>query len=162
MKILVPIDGSEKSERALDYAMNLQQKLTDKNDDEKEVIILNVIPHFHVPLGFERPMRSLKTGNTVSLTEYIEEMNEAIKLEWIEKLLNYKKKYPLPDINIKTDILVGDGSITENIIKFAEKENVNMIIIGNIGLGGISKLRALGSVSRGVSEGASCPVLIVH
>ena len=36
------------------------------------------------------------------------------------------------------------------------------MIIGNIGLGGLSKVKALGSVSRRLSEKASCPVLIVH
>ena len=52
--------------------------------------------------------------------------------------------------------------ISEKIVEFAEKENVDLIVIGNIGLSGLSKVKALGSVSRSVSESASCPVLIVH
>ena len=35
-------------------------------------------------------------------------------------------------------------------------------VIWNIGLGGISKVKALGSVSRNVCEMSNCPVLIVH
>ena len=89
MKLLVPIDGSKASENALEYAIKLQQNLLPNAD--KEIIILNVLPHIHVPLGFERPMKSLKTGETISLTDFIQEMNEAIKKEWIDKLSDIKK-----------------------------------------------------------------------
>jgi nucleotide-binding universal stress UspA family protein len=54
------------------------------------------------------------------------------------------------------------GSIVDNIIKYAEEEKVDLIVIGNIGLGGFSKFKALGSVSRSLTEKAICPILIVH
>ena len=160
MKLLVPIDGSKASENALEYAIKLQQNLLPNAD--KEIIILNVLPHIHVPLGFERPMKSLKTGETISLTDFIQEMNEAIKKEWIDKLSDIKKKYETSEIKIKSLIIGGISSIADNIISFADKENANIIVIGNIGLGGISKIKTLGSISRNVSEKANCPVLIVH
>jgi nucleotide-binding universal stress UspA family protein len=160
LKLLVPIDGSKASENALEYAIKLQQNLLPNAD--KEIIILNVLPHIHVPLGFERPMKSLKTGETISLTDFIQEMNEAIKKEWIDKLSDIKKKYETSEIKIKTEIIGGIRSIADNIISFADKENANIIVIGNIGLGGISKIKTLGSISRNVSEKANCPVLIVH
>ena len=172
LKILSPIDGSSQSEKALEYAVKLQQQLTmdnDKNDDnkgtpKKEIIILSVIPHFHIPLGFEKPTKSIKTGKTISLTDYIKEMNEAIQIEWADRLSAIKKKYESPEMLIGTEILVGgsNSSIAENIIKFSNKENIDLIVIGNIGLGGLSKVKALGSVSRNVSEMSDCPVLIVH
>ena len=160
MKLLVPIDGSKASENAFEFAIKLQQNLLPNAD--KEIIILNVLPHIHVPLGFERPMKSLKTGETISLTDFIQEMNEAIKKEWIDKLSDIKKKYETSEIKIKTLIIGGISSIADNIISFADKENANIIVIGNIGLGGISKIKTLGSISRNVSEKANCPVLIVH
>ena len=162
MKLLVPIDGSNPSENALEYAVRLQQQFISENSN-KEIIILNVIPHFHIPLGFEKQMKSLKTGEPISLTDFINEMNEAIKSEWILKLSEIKKKYETKDIKIRTEILVGNGgSISDNIIDFADKEKVNIIVIGNIGLGGVSKVKTLGSISRNVSEKANRPVLIVH
>ena len=157
---MVPIDGSKASENALEYTIKLQQNLLPSAN--KEIIILNVLPHIHVPLGFERPMKSLKTGETISLTDFIQEMNEVIKKEWNDKLSDIKKKYETPDIKIKTEIIEGSSSIADNIISFADKENANIIVIGNIGLGGISKIKTLGSISRKVSEKANCPVLIVH
>ncbi len=160
LKLLVPIDGSDKSEKALEYAIKLQQNLLPSAD--KEIIVVNVLPHFQVPLGFERPMRSLKTDIIISLTDFIREMNEALKKEWINHLSDIKKKYETSDIKIKTMIIGESGSVADNIISFADKENANIIVIGNIGLSGISKIKTLGSVSRKVSELSKCPVLIIH
>jgi nucleotide-binding universal stress UspA family protein len=50
----------------------------------------------------------------------------------------------------------------EKIIEFAKNEQVDLILIGSVGLSELSKVKALGSVSRSVSEWAICPVLIVH
>ena len=160
MKLLVPIDGSKASENALEYAIKLQQNFLPSDDNE--IIILNVLPHFHIPIGFERSMKSLKTDKTIPLADFIQEMNEAIKKEWTDKLSEIKKKYGTSSIKLKTEIIEGSRSIADNIISFAGKENANIIVIGNIGLGNISKTKTLGSISRSVSEKANCPVLIVH
>ena len=64
---------------------------------------------------------------------------------------------------IRVEVLVSQGnSVSDTIIKFANKEKANLIVVGNIGLSGISKLKTLGSVSRSIAEKSSCPVLIVH
>jgi nucleotide-binding universal stress UspA family protein len=64
------------------------------------------------------------------------------------------------DFEIRTKVLT--GHISDTIIEFAGKEKVDLIVIGNVGRAGISKIRTLGSVSRSVSERASCPVMIIH
>jgi nucleotide-binding universal stress UspA family protein len=38
---------------------------------------------------------------------------------------------------------------------------VDLVILGSVGLGGISKNKALGSVTRNIVEISTCPVLIV-
>ena len=48
------------------------------------------------------------------------------------------------------------------MIDFAEKEKADLIVIGNVGRSGISRIRTLGSVSRSVSERAPCAVMIIH
>jgi nucleotide-binding universal stress UspA family protein len=58
-------------------------------------------------------------------------------------------------------VLAAD-KVSDTIIRIAEKEHVDLIVIGNVGRSGISKLKSLGSVSRGVSERAPCPVMITH
>ena len=69
-KILVPIDGSKPADKALDHAINLLKSLTNYNNSQNiriQLIILFVISDLPIPLGFEKPMRSLKTGRMVSL-----------------------------------------------------------------------------------------------
>ena len=46
----------------------------------------------------------------------------------------------------------------DTIIEYANNEGAEIIIIGSTGLGGFAKIKALGSISRRVSEG----VMIVH
>ena len=77
-----------------------------------------------------------------------------------------KKKYESKinnTIMIKAEVIVGHGlSISDTIIKFADKEKIDLIAIGNVGLSGMSKLKALGSISRAIVERSICPVLVVH
>jgi nucleotide-binding universal stress UspA family protein len=64
------------------------------------------------------------------------------------------------EIAISTHVLL--GAPADKIIEFGDRENIDLIIIGNVGLKGTTKIKTLGSVSRRVSEVASCPVLLVH
>ena len=54
---------------------------------------------------------------------------------------------------LKNQVLVSQGnSISDTILEFAKKEKADLIVIGNVGLSGISKLKTLGSVSRSIAE----------
>ena len=64
-------------------------------------------------------------------------------------------------IKIKSEVTVG-SSPAEEIIKFADNRQIDIIIMGSRRLETISKIRALGSVARRVSEAAECPVMIIH
>jgi nucleotide-binding universal stress UspA family protein len=54
------------------------------------------------------------------------------------------------------------GHPSDKILEFAEKHHIDLIVMGSTGLSGFSKLKALGSVARNVSERAKCPVMIMH
>lgn len=169
MKILVPIDGSEHSIKALKYAINLMKRIVHKSKitekETNEIILVNVFPHFHNSSGFERTMESIKTVKNISSNGLISQMNEMMKQEWADKLVELRKQYEDSDTKIRTEIIIGSHSnrnIATSITKYASEENVDIIVIGNVGLGGISKIKSIGSVSRNVAEISTCPVLIVH
>jgi nucleotide-binding universal stress UspA family protein len=166
-KILVPVDGSEPSNVALEHAIKLSQECKGNDNTSLgniEITILYVIPELPTSIGLlEGPMKSPKTGEIVSFSEYVKEIYEIIKTSAAKKLINMKNKYESSNVPIQTKVIAESaGSIVNNILNYADKEKVDLIIIGNIGLGGLSKFKALGSVSRSVSEKAKCPVLIVH
>jgi nucleotide-binding universal stress UspA family protein len=168
-KLVVPVDCSKPADKALDHAMHLTKTISVNNSFGKiEIIIISVIPYLPATLGFESPRKSRRTGEVISYSEYIIEMYKLKRSNTIYLLSARKKKYEshrTGDNNfiIRVEVLVSQGnSVSDTIIKFANKEKANLIVVGNIGLSGISKLKTLGSVSRSIAEKSSCPVLIVH
>jgi nucleotide-binding universal stress UspA family protein len=95
------------------------------------------------------------------LSQYLKEVYELMEKSAADVLRKKKEEIKkLSDIEIKTKVLA--GHVSDTIIDFARKEKVDIIVIGNVGRSGLSKVRTLGSVSRSVSERAPCPVMIVH
>lgn len=155
-KILVPYDDSEPSNKALDHAAAIA-----KMSGGSEVILLFVIAEFPTYHFIERPARSIKTGEKITLSQYLKEVYELME-ESANDVLDKKKEETkkTAGLEIRTKLLT--GHISNAIIDFAAKEKVDLIVIGNVGRSGISKIRTLGSVSRSVSERAPCPVMIIH
>ena len=67
----------------MNHAISLVKSISDGissgKNDRTEVTILFVIPDLPVPLAFETPMKSLKTGEVISFSDYIIEMHESMK-----------------------------------------------------------------------------------
>ena len=155
-KILVPYDDSEPSNKALDHAANIA-----KMSGESEVILLYVIAEYPTYHFIERPALSIKTGEKITLSQYLKEVYELMG-ESANDVLEKKKEEikKTAGLEIRTKLLT--GHISNTIIDFEAKEKIDLIIIGNVGRSGISKIRTLGSVSRSVNERAPCPVMIIH
>jgi len=159
-KILVPYDGSPQASRALDHAVSLAK--SNMEGYTTDVIMLHVLTEFPTYHFIDRPARSLKTGEKTTLSRYLKEVYEMMR-EGAADMVAKKKDAIMKDTNfeIKTRVSVGDH-IADTILRIAAKEKVDLIIIGNVGRSGVSKIKTLGSVSRSVSERADCPVMIVH
>ena len=54
---------------------------------------------------------------------------------------------------------MGISSVVKEIVEYAEKNKVDMIVVGSRGLAGIKKM-LVGSVASGVVTYAHCPVLV--
>jgi nucleotide-binding universal stress UspA family protein len=80
----------------------------------------------------------------------------------LKKMLKEKiKKIETNGFTLHIIVLHGSNP-AEVILKFSQSEKIDLIVMGNVGLTGISKIKMLGSVSRNVLENAKCPILIVH
>jgi nucleotide-binding universal stress UspA family protein len=155
--ILVPYDGSQPSHLAMQHAFSLT-KMNTLPMTTKKLYLLYVIQEILVPPQlYSYPLHELD-----KLTEnYIKELYQMLETKAMNmlkaKTLEYKEA---GEIDISTHVLLGDPA--NKIIEFADGQKVDLIIMGSVGLRGIDKIQTLGSVSRRVSEMASCPVLIVH
>lgn len=140
-RILVPVDGSEASNKAVDAA-----QLMVEEGSAKEITLLHVLqPSEVMPFnGMNMP---------VDYPQFYEELNIMAKqvLENAEKRLAGKG-------NVKTQLEYGPPA--EIICKIAEQDKFDLIIIGNRGLNRFQRV-LLGSISTKVTTLAYCPVLIV-
>ena len=153
--ILVPYDGSDMSDKALDKAVEIAKLV-----NNSKIIIIHVIPEIPTPI-FLKEIRSSKTGARITFSEYMESLYEQMESEIKEKLRERKEKYSKSGLDLEIYITVGKP--TDKILEYSNDIKVDLVVIGSIGVTGISKFfKGLGSVSRNVSEKVSCPVLIVR
>lgn len=149
-RILVPIDGSKYSEKALTRAMELSHNL------DSEIILFSVVYLDYI----SPPGGLLRLTRTKSEKETMKKWAEIVR-EDTEKMLKLAVKR-CNEKGISASYNIAHGNVANEILSFAKKKRISLIIIGSLGLHGIGKLKTLGSVSRKVSEEAKCPVLLVR
>ena len=150
-KILLPHDGTKISDKALEKSKEFAKAFN------AELYILHVIEHIPIP-------PSLILGNERQwIAESRRSIAKKLKEGWL-KMAKEKINPVLEKENIKfnTSVLTDEQPLSEQILKFASDNKVNLIIVGSQRLNKISKIKALGSVSRKISENANCPVMIIH
>ena len=163
-RILEPYDGSRRANHAVKHAFNIANMCV-MQATAKGIHLLYVVQEIHVPPSYNYGMR-LYSYSLQELTKttpgYVKKVYQDLKNKAMDMLKVKSREYlkESRDIAIKTHVLLGDPA--DKIIEFANGENMDLIIMGNVGLRGISRIKALGRVSRRVSEMASCPVLLVH
>ncbi|HEY7109077.1 MAG TPA: universal stress protein [Nitrososphaeraceae archaeon] len=64
-------------------------------------------------------------------------------------------------IKIETEVLVAVDSVIKEIVNYAEKQNIDLIVIGTRGMSGFKRM-LLGSTASGVVTYSHCPVLVVR
>jgi nucleotide-binding universal stress UspA family protein len=141
MKILVPADGSKHAEEALYTAIDL---LKSKGG---ELFVLTVVPSFEA-LDLE-----LSAHSRESLRKDLEARGAKV-------------------VNRSCDIATGEGvkvhckaevsatNVPDAIVAFAEKEAVDLVVIGSRGLSPASRFH-MGSVASKVVRHAPCSVYVV-
>ena len=149
--ILVPHDGYEMSDKALKYAteiakgLNMNIKLLRVVE---EVLDISTMSHWN---NIERAR--VKRG--VEKHRATTREKEYKKLEKLVSLANSR--------GVETSSLVIEGDAAEKIVSTINKDNPYLVVIGSnrLKLKGLSKIRALGSVARKLSEKSRRPVLII-
>lgn len=162
-KILVPYDGSKQSDKALNKAIELTE-LIDKGGTRIEINMLHVVAEIYVPPTlFDRDVniKSKITGERLTSEQYLKEFYHEMESKAM-KMLETKKPKELESPNIMIRNFVTHGYPSDKILEFANKHQVNLIVIGSVGLTGFSRIKALGSVARSISERANCPVMLVR
>ena len=150
-KILLPHDGTDISDKALEKSKEFAKAFN------AEICILHIIEHSPLPPSL------ILDHDRQWIAESRKNIAQKLKEGWI-KMAKEKINPILEKENIKFNIIVSTDElpISEQILKFATENNIDLIIIGSHRLSEISKIKALGSVSRKVAENVDCPIMIIH
>ncbi len=140
-RILVPLDFSEQSLRALAYAKTLAKPFAASLD------LIHVVPNPYVtdPTG-------LYTGLPQS---FLDELDQNARTQLSAVLTGDEHQA----FSARRIVAVGDPLF--EIVEYARREPVDLIVMGTHGRTGISHL-VLGSVAERVVRTAPCPVLTVR
>ena len=145
-RILVAVDGSKPSMDASIQAIDIAKRY------DAELIALHVVSpgiryNYLEDVITPRLPRALKDVMMIEMQKGERHVNK-VKQNASEK-----------NVKVKTDVVIGISSVVKEIIEYAEKNRVDMIVIGSRGLSGIKKM-LLGSVASEVLKYAHCPVLV--
>jgi nucleotide-binding universal stress UspA family protein len=136
--ILVPIDGSDNSYRALDAALLLSEKL---GSNITAIHVMEEVPITHI--GSEKMLN---------------ELLEAYKKENQDILLKCSEIANQKGLTIKTFLLQGNPASV--ILDYNKKEKFDLVIMGSRGLGKFKEL-ILGSVSSKIVHHSPCAILLI-
>ncbi len=148
-KILVPLDGSELAECALNHVKKLFQ-----DSPAGEIVLLNAV-------NIELPWRALSTEDPgyVVAFDY-----EAFKKTFFDESKKYlaavQARLAAEGIKVRTETLEAYGA-SHTITDYARKNGCDLIVIATHGYTGMKKMM-LGSVALKVLHESNVPVLLVR
>ena len=143
--ILVPIDGSEYSLKAAQYATRIARI------EKAQLFCIHVVTP-RMPYGYATPAASS------TKSRYYDDIKNKVE-SWFDIVRNMTKVEGIPDI--KTEIFIDVKSIIEPIIDYVTRKNIDLIVIGTRGRTGLKRF-FMGSVANGVVQHAHCSVLLVR
>jgi len=144
--IMVPLDGSQLAERAIDYACEIV-------GEKGTITLVSVmdVPDIQVYTMYEVPM-VVKEGNYEHLVENLEKSGR----EYLEAI---RKRLSARGITIRLDFQAGDPATV--IINRAEEMAIDAIVMSTHGRTGLSRW-LFGSVTQKVLSQMPCPVFVIN
>ncbi|MDW7680052.1 MAG: universal stress protein, partial [bacterium] len=139
-RIMVPIDFSDHSQTALVYAGKIARVYNSK------LLLLHVVE--------DRVHPSFYLTGKQSIFEFMPEIKSRSK-EQIEKMCTRANCSDVP-----SEIFIIEGMASRDLIKFAEENQTDLIVISTHGLSGIEHF-FLGSIAEKVVRRSPCPVFTV-
>jgi nucleotide-binding universal stress UspA family protein len=151
-KILVPLDGSDHSLRALELAIQIAKKFGGK------ITLIHVYSVTVRPVIMPEPTTLTPPGVPVMTPTEVSKVVEATRKAGTNILADGEQKVKAEKIQVETMLV--EGQTVEEIARIAKEDKFGLIIMGARGISRIREI-LLGSVSDGVIRKAPCPVLVV-
>jgi nucleotide-binding universal stress UspA family protein len=139
-RLLVPVDFTETSDRALDYAVELARKF------DAAVTVLH---------AYQIPVYGFPDGAYITAAELASQISNAAQ-QRLDALIDARKT-----AGVQMDAILRDGVAWEEINDLAREIHADLIIIGTHGRRGLARA-LLGSVAENVIRTSTLPILVIH
>jgi nucleotide-binding universal stress UspA family protein len=143
-KILIPLDGSELAECSLEHAKAIVQGC-----NVGDVILFQVVE----PLSLET-LSALAEAGDDSIRKARDQNRQDAK-DYLLKVENHLKTQGIAGRSVTVE-----GRAADEILSYAEKTNVDLIVMSTHGRSGLSRF-FFGSVAEKVSRHSRVPVLLI-
>jgi nucleotide-binding universal stress UspA family protein len=144
-KILVALDGSLLAEKGLESAV-----ATVKQNPGSKLVLLTIIQALALGEG-----RTYGGMTTKQLQSQINQASEEASRKYMDKLVSKLKRQ-----GIDMQVEIGWGDAAEGIVNYAEKNQIDLVVITTHGRSGLGKF-FLGSVASKVISTSPVPVLVI-
>jgi len=151
-KILVPLDGSKHSLKALEQAGEIAEKFSGR------ITLIHAYSLSVQPIMLPEPSALSSPAIPILSGEELSKIAEATRAVGKRILDDGEEK--LRPRKVKVEKMLVEGHAVEEIVKAANEGNYDLIVIGARGISHIKEI-LLGSVTDGVIHHARCPVLVI-
>lgn len=141
-KIIVPIDGSGWSQRAIPHAVDIAQ------NNGAELILLHVF----------RPPATQYVGE-IALAGQDEQLM-ALRDEMKQKLMSIRNEIRNEKVTVRVQVIEGMG-VAEIICDYINEEDADLVVMSSHGRTGVNRW-LFGSVAHRVMQGVQVPVMIIR
>jgi len=139
--ILIPVDGSEYSMKAIEAGKEMAKAF-----DSKVFILSVVTPELRVSSG---------RGSNMYAPLLMEELKECS----LKNLEEAKKQFHGMPNQVETFSEL--GTVADEIVRFAHEKHVDLVVMGSHGLGALKNRLMTGSVTTRVLHHIDVPVLVI-
>jgi nucleotide-binding universal stress UspA family protein len=151
-KILVPLDGSEHSLKALERATEIAKKFSGK------ITLIHVYSVSIQPIMLPEPTTLGSPSIPILTGAEVSRIAEASRGFGNRILRDGEEKVKAEKVQVEKKLV--EGHAVEEIVRAATEGNFDLIVIGARGISHIREI-LLGSVTDGVIHHVHCPVLVV-
>ena len=153
-KLLIALDQSERSEIIMNYGISIAERY------DSDIIFLHILPSeiryeedtgssaSEVDTGILPSPPSVKLAEAAYLQDY----------RWLESIALSSQKQ---NIITEIQVLVATDSVPVEILNYAEKNKIDLIIVGTKRRTGPQRV-LLSSVASHIITNAQCPILVVR
>lgn len=142
-KILVPTDGSERSEKAADFAIDLAKGIG------AHLVFVSVVDDYAPAFSYD-----LESGVSIDINDIIEKRDKYIR-EVVDDLVGKAAA-----AGVEAEGKIAEGHAWEEILAEVKRSGADHIVIGSHGRRALSAA-VMGNVTFNVIHGADVPVTVI-